>query len=313
MKALLITGLSCAAMTLITACATTTAPSAALPSSTVIAPSSGGTATAAPTVHAVASPTPTLAPTPPAVATVTPTPTSTTPPTPPAVATTTPKPTVATVVGPSPAPAVGVLIWMADYRPQWMGYINSDGRLVAVAPNDNGGTAATYPNVTYQNYHFPPHGPDDKLVVTWTDKTGMIGTAVFAPGTQMQFDALLATWRQQLASVQAAALLLASEAEQEQPAKQATAIAMYACAVGVQGHDAAIVFTGDNAHALCTTVSANRGMEPRTVASTANMDQVCIVPVKGTVALVRDTGSQYYGQDLCSKLKAGEKVIPYGW
>ena len=183
---------------------------------------------------------------------------------------------------------VEVSIWMADYRPQWIGYINSDRQLVAVAPNGEGSTTVTYPNVTYQDYHFPPRGPDDKLAVTWTDKTGMIGTAVFVPGTQTQFNALLAAWQQQL-------------------------YAVAPCAVGVQGHDATIVFTGTNAHAWCASVGVSQDMQPRTVASTTNMDQLCTVQVAGSLATVRDTGGHDYGNGLCSDLRLLGDMPPSAW
>src|SRR5262245_10942193 len=69
-----------------------------------------------------------------------------------------PTPTLgAAVVGAAPA----VPGWLADYRPQWMAFVTSDGARVIVQPDGLGSTKATQDRMSVVG-----HAPGDAILVT---------------------------------------------------------------------------------------------------------------------------------------------------
>ncbi len=191
-------------------------------------------------------------------------------PTPTVAASPTLMPSPTTVPSPTPMPSPTespqastpeVPLWIADYRPDWIGYADASGAFVVVEPNGEGDTKTSQAGVTFASYHYPPAGPSDQILATWTDVTGRVETIVFRGGTQLQFDDMLDQWQQEV-------------------------FAAAPCAVGIKNYDATLVFTGTQAHAWCAAVGADQTMETRSVVCASQMASISVSGA-GTVGFSR--------------------------
>jgi hypothetical protein len=166
--------------------------------------------------------------------------------------------------------------WLADYRPNWIAFVTSDGAEVIVQPDGLGSTRATQEKMSVAG-----HAPGDTILVTSPTGTGAIQTAVYKPATQNQFNSLLAQWQQELRTQYAAA----------------------PCIIGVQGYDANFTFTGAGAQTWCARLLKSTAYQYiRLAGPSGKMDLVCTVQLDGAVAVALDTGRRAVATDVCNQL-----------
>jgi LysM repeat protein len=180
--------------------------------------------------------------------------------------------------------------WTADYRPNWIGYLDASGTLILVTPDGLGGTTAQTKLGWHVNIQDKPGAP---IIVTQADKTGHISTWVFNPSTQNEFNEMLAQWQQTLQAEYMAG----------------------PCVVGIKGHDANITFIGPQAQAWCAALETNSSYKYVRLSTEPNsMHIVCEVAIDGGQVRVRDTGGQVIAADICEQLKAfGGDPPPANW
>jgi hypothetical protein len=207
-------------------------------------------------------------------------------------------------LGPPKVPAPGgrtnnppaVEVWIADYRPTFIGYITADGRYTIVQPDGQGGTRI-FSQGTYTG--SPPRTGQD-FTTTSTLQGGALATIVYRSQDQAAFNGLLAEWQQQLRAQYVQAQVQAQAAAYAGP-----------CTVGVLTHDMRMTFSGELRHAWCDMLTS--GQAPMLAGSSVHYGSfaqpegglalVCQVELPGEVSVrVLDSGGQLYGSAACGRL-----------
>jgi hypothetical protein len=198
-------------------------------------------------------------------------------------------------------------VWVADYRPTFIGYITADGRYTIVQPDGRGGTRI-FSQGTYAG--APPRTGQD-FTTTYALQGGALATIVYRSQDQAAFNGLLAEWQQQLRAQYAQAQAQAQAAAAQAQAQAEAAAYAGPCTVGVLTHDMRMTFSGELRHAWCDMLTG--GQAPMLAGysvhygalaqSEAGLALVCQVELPGEVSVrVFDSGGHLYGSAACSRL-----------